>query len=239
MKQIIMIIGMLIVASTVAYASLPDNLEECGQVEFSPTDPEYEWSQIDSKQIKVGLKSQTLSIESKTPDGFAYSVTELPINVEDTPDFVFGFTLNGFKPSDNSKNEKLASKLSAKVGNSNDILMMGSFGMLFDYQDIRNYKAIAIFQKTFQYYVVKDGILSMVKSGPVKFKGNSFKLIMKRENGGVEFQLNGIDVCKLRKINLTSSYFGVFIYGKGKADMPSFMMYIPEQEDSEQSTSNT
>lgn len=231
---------MLIASTLVSYASLPDNLEEYGQVEFSPTDPEYEWSQIDSKQIKVGFKSQTLMIESKKFDGFAYSVTELPINVEDTPEFIFGFTLNGFRPSDYSKNEKIASKFLKKAGNlNNNVIMMGSFGMLFDYQDIRNYKAIAIFKKTFQYYVVKDGIFSMVKSGPVKHKGDSFKLIMMRENGGIEFQLNGIEVCKLRKITLTSSYFGVYINGKGKAEMPSFMMYIPEQEDTEQSTSNT
>lgn len=230
---------MLIVSSLVSHASLLDNLEEYGQVEFSPTDPEYEWSQIDSKQIKVRLKSQKLMIESNKIDGFAYSVTELPINVEDTPEFIFGFTLNGFKPSNNSKNEKLASKLRSKEDYSDICLMMGSFGMLFDYQDIRNYKAIAIFQNTFQYYVVKDGIPSMVKSAPVKHKGNTFKLIMLRENGGIRFQLNGIEICKLRNITLTSSYFGVFINGKGKAEMPSFMMCIPEQEDTEQSTSNT
>lgn len=230
---------MLIASSLVSHASLPNDLEEYGQVEFSPTDPEYEWSQIDSKQIKVEFKSQTLMFESKKFDGFAYSVTELPINVEDTPEFMFGFTLNGFRPSDKSKNEALASRLMSKAGNSDNIIMMGSFGMLFDYQDIRNYKAIAIFQKTFQYYVVKDGILSMVKSGPVKHKGDSFKLIMLRENGGIEFLLNGIEVCKLRKINLSSSFFGVCINGKGKAEMPSFIMYIPEQEDTEQSTSNT
>lgn len=235
---------MLLASTLASYAmpAIPDEFgDEYGQVEFSATDPEYEWSQIDSKQIKVGFKSQSLQLESKSLDGFAYSVTELPINVEDTPEFLFGFTLNGFKPGDSSKNEKLASALLSKANNANasNVMMMGSFGMLFDYQDIRNYKAIAIFQKTFQYYVVKDGVPSMIKSGPVKYKGNSFNLIMKRENGGIEFLLNGIEVCKLRKITLTSSYFGVFINGKGKAEMPSFMMYIPEQEDTEQSTSNT
>lgn len=216
MKQIILIIGMLIASSVASYASIPDNLEEYGQVEFSTTDPEYEWSQADSKQIKVSLKSQFLELESKNDDGLAYSVVELPIDVEDNAEFLFGFSLNGFKPNDKS-----------------------GFGMFFDYLDIRNYKAIVISKKEYQYFVVKDGVASMVKSGPVKHKGDSFKLIMRRENGGIEIQLNGIEVCKLRKIRLTSSYFGVFINGKGKARMPSFMMYIPEQDDTEQSTSNT
>lgn len=233
-------IRMSFTLSSYGASALPDELgEDFGKTVFSVTDPEFEWSQIDTKKVKVSFKSQALQFESKLIDGFAYSVTELPIDVEDTPDFMFGFTLNGFKPSDASKTEKLSSKLTAQIesGNSGS-LMSGSFGMLFDYQDIRNYKAIAISKKVYQYYVVKDGVPSIIKSGPVKYKGDSFKLIMKRENGGIEFVLNGIEVCKLRKISLSSSYFGAFINGTGKAEMPSFIMYVPEQEDTEQSTSD-
>lgn len=216
MKKIIFFSAFIAIALVMS-ASIPDELsEEYGQTVFSVSDPEYEWSQIDTKQVKVGFKSQSLQFESKQDNGFAYSVVELPINVEDNTEFLFGFSLKGFKPSDKS-----------------------SFGMILDYQDIRNYKAIAISKKEYQYYVVKDGISSMIKSGPVKYKGDSFKMIMRRENGGIEFVLNGIEVCKLRKITLSSSYFGVFINGKGKAEMPSFMMYISESEDTEQSTSNT
>ena len=217
MKQILFTLGVIIASSLNSYATLPEDLnEEYGQVVFSANDPEYEWTQIDTKQIKVSFTSQSLQFESKDDTGVAYSVAELPISVEDTPEFIFGFNLKGFRPSDNRV-----------------------FGMIFDYQDIRNYKAIAISKKTYQYYVVKDGVTATVKSGPVKFKGDSFKLIMRRENGGIEFQLNGIEVCKLRKISLTSSFFGVFISGKGTAEMPDFIMYVPEQEDTEVSTSNT
>lgn len=233
---------MLLWASLTSFAgsTIPQEFsDEHGEVVFSASDPELEWSQIDTKQIKVRFKGQSLQLESKLPDGFAYSVTELPINVEDTPDFLFGFTLNGFKPNDGfTKNQKLFSQLSKSLDNNNS-LMTGSFGMLFDYQDIHNYKAFAIYKKTYQFYTVKDGSISLVKSGPVKYKDNSFNLILKRENGGIEFTLNGLEICKLRKIDLESSYFGVFICGKGKAEMPSFMMYVPEQENTEQSTSNT
>lgn len=223
-----------------AVSAIPDELsDEYGNVVFSASDPEFDWSQTDTKQIKVKFKSQALQFESKLPNGFAFSVTELPINVEDTPDFLFGFTLNGFKPSDYTKNEKIFSGLLKQSDTNNNLLIPGSFGMLFDYQDVHNYKALAIFKKTYQYYTVKDGIISLVKSGPVKYNGDSFKLILKRENGGIEFVLNGIEVCNLRKIALTSSFFGVFINGKGKAEMPSFMMFIPAQEDIEQTTTNT
>lgn len=230
----------MIISSLSSYATLPEELgEELGQVVFSANDPEYEWSQTDTKQIKVGFKSQSLQLESKDAKGFAYSVTELPLSVEDTPEFIFGVNINGFRPSDMDASQKLASKFGKNLANSATLKPLGCFGMIFDYQDNHNYKAIAIYKKSYLYYVEKDGVISTVKSGPVKFKGDSFKLMMRRENGGIEFQLNGIEVCKLRKINLTSPYFGVFISGKGKAEIPDFIMYVPEQEDTEQSTSNT
>lgn len=200
-----------------ASATLPDVLtEEYGQTVFSVSDPEYEWSQIDTKSVKVTLKSQSLLFESKEDNGLAYTISELPIDVEGLSEFIFGINLKNLKIDDKN-----------------------SFGIIFDYQDLRNYKGISISKKQYTYFTVKDGILSVVKNGPVKYKGSNFELMLKRQNGGVEFVLNGIEVCKLRKISLTSSYFGAFVNGKAKAEMPTFIMYIPEQEDTEQSTSNT
>lgn len=236
------IISAFIASAFCLSASIPDELtEDFGQTEISASDPEYEWSQIDTKQIKVGFKSQSLQFESKQMNGFAYSVVELPIDPENNTDFLFGVNLTSYKVS--GTNDKIANQLVSKSNNPNGSsiyhLIKGSFGLIFDYQDIHNYKAIAISQKEYQYYVMKDGTYSMIKSGPVKYTGDSFKLLMKRENGGAEFILNGIEVCKLRKLALTSSYFGVFINGKGKAEMPSFIFYVPAQEETEQSTSTT
>lgn len=217
MKKAIIIFGAFLAITLVASASISDELnDEYGQTIFSVTDPEYEWSQIDTKQVKVELKSQGLILESKIDDGFAFSVSELPIDVEELPEFLFGFNLRDMK-----------------VDNKNH------FGMIFDYENTRNYKGISISKKQYNYFSVNNGVYSTIKSGPVKYKGNDFRLILKRENGGIEFVLNGIEVCRLRKISLISSYFGVFVSGKAKAAMPEFIMYIPEQEDTEQSTSNT
>ena len=217
MKKFLILISALLSVALASLASFTDGqLEKNGKFEFSVTDPEYEWSQMDTKQVKVVLKSQYLSLESKIDNGLAFSVSELPIDVEDIPEFAFGINLKGLK-----------------------IDKKNSFGMIFDYQDMRNYKGISISKKQYNYFTVKDGVLTVVKNGPVKFKGDYFNLLLQRVNGGIEFFLNGIEVCKLRKISLTSSYFGVFINGKGKAQMPSFIMAIPEQEDTEQSTSNT
>lgn len=216
MKKTTILIGAFLAVVPTASAYIPDDFNyESENCVFSVADPEYEWSQTDTKQIKVELKSHFLLLESKADNGFAYSVSELPFNAEDTPEFIFGIDLN------------------LKIDNNNH------FGMIFDYQDNRNFKGISISKKQYEYFVVKDGGYSAVKNGLVKYKGNDVKLILRRENGGIKFVLNGIEICKLRRISLTSSYFGAFVRGKAKAAMTDFIMYIPEQEDSEQSTSNT
>lgn len=217
MNRILNLLLFLLAGLTTASASLPDELnrEEHGVTGFSVSDPEYEWSQADSKQAKVLLKTEGLLLESKKEDGVAFSVCELPIDVEGSPEFIFGIKLRNIEIDDKN-----------------------GFGIIFDYVDSRNYKGISIGKKQYVYFTVKDGVTSEVKSGPVKYKEKNVKLILKRENGGVEFVLNGIEVCKLRKIELSSSYFGVFVSGKGKVTMPGFIMYIPEQGDSEQSTSD-
>lgn len=216
MKKIILTLSAVFAVSLSVSASLPDELtEEYGQTEFSVSDPEYEWSQMDTKKAKVFFKSQALVLDSKDANGSACTVSELPIDVEEMPEFIFGFNLI------------------TKVGNNSN------FGMVFDYNDARNYKGISIDKKQYTYFTVKDGVYAVVKSGPVKYKGTNFTLLLKRESGGIEFVLNGIEVCKLRKIELTSSLFGAFVSGKAVAVMPSFIMYMPEQKDTEQSTSNT
>ena len=145
----------------------------------------------------------------------AFSVVELPIGVENNVEFIFGVDLEGPKLNDNN-----------------------GVGMIFDYQDNRNYKAMMISKKQYCYIVVKDGISSTVRTGLVKYKGNKYQLILKRENGGAVFLLNGIEICKLRRISLTSSYFGVFVSGKAKTILSNFIMFVPDQEDTEQSTTD-
>lgn len=206
--------------STVIFANkiystleLPD--DDSINTVFSVSDSEYEWSEIDKKKIKVLLNSKGLEFESKEDDGVAWSIVELPINVENNREFIFGVNIQGPKLDDQK-----------------------SIGMLFDYEDNRNHKGITIFKKQYEYFVVKDGVRSSVKTGLVKIKGNTYKLNLKRENGGIEFTLNDIEVCKLRRISINNSYFGVYIKGKMKALMPNFIMYVPEQEDIEQSTTD-
>ncbi|MDE5784196.1 MAG: hypothetical protein K2H97_07775 [Prevotella sp.] len=220
MKKYFFALSMFVASSVATFANnvysaieLPD--ADSTNVVFSVSDPEFEWSQTDTKKIKVLLNAEGLKFESKEDDGVALSIVELPINVENNREFIFGVNIQGPKLDDKK-----------------------SFGLLFDYEDGRNYKGLTIFKKQYEYFVVKDGVRSSVKTGLVKFKGTTYKLNVKRENGGMEFTLNDIEVCKLRRISIASSYFGVYICGKMKALMPDFIMYVPDQEDIEQSTTD-
>lgn len=182
---------------------------------FEISDPLYEWSEIDSKLAKVQLTSNGLLLESKTDNGVAFSIAELPINLEENSAFVFGAIFTGVK-----LNEKKM------------------VGLIFDYEDGRNYKGIAVSKKQFEYFVVKDGVSTPVKTGLVKMKGDILALYMARHDGKVEFYLNDLEICTVKRISITSPMFGVFVQGKMKAMVPKFMMNSFVPEETEQSTTD-
>lgn len=189
--------------------------QEESNIVFNVSDPEYDWSQSHDKKISVEINNEGLVLSSKEDDGMAFTIAELPIDIEENNEFMFGVTLIGPK-IDDKKN----------------------LGLIFDYENARNYKGIAIYKKQFDYFVVKDGTLSSVKTGLVKIKGNTYTITMERKNGKVEFKLNDLELCVLKKVSITNAMFGAYIKGKMKAIMPIFYMYNAEREDSEQSTTD-
>lgn len=189
--------------------------QEAESFTYETSDPEYDWSQFDTKKISVEIKHEGIVMTSKEDDGVAFTIAELPIDVDHNSEFLFGVTL-------------LGPKLDEKK----------SIGLIFDYEDARNYKGIAIFKKQFEYFVVKDGTRSSVKTGLVKMKGGAYTITMQRQDGKVEFKLNDLELCVLKKVSITNAMFGAFIQGKMKAVMPVFYMYNAEREDTEQSTTD-
>lgn len=190
---------------------------EMANAVHSVSEPDFEWSEMGSKQIKVRLTDKGLQFESKEEGGVAYSIAELPINLEENSEFTFGVLITGVKLDDKK-----------------------CIGLIFDYEDSRTYKGISIFKKQFEYFVVKDGVMSTVKTGLVKTnnKSNVYGLTMSRANGKVEFKLDGLEICTLKRVSIDSPMFGAFIRGKMKAIMPSFIMYNAETEDTEQTTTD-
>lgn len=183
---------------------------------LSVADPLYEWSQYKEKNRSALITKNVLTLESKVKDASASSIIDLNFSPE-TDNFVFGIPFCGPKLSDEL-----------------------NVGIVFDYEDSRNYKGISISKSQYQYFTVKDGVTATVKNGLIKTKGAIYNLKLERQGDLILFYLNDLEYAKLNRIKLSSSYMGAFINGKGKTSIPFFIFKLIQPEgDTEESTSNT
>lgn len=178
------------------------------------TDPQFEWSQFKDKKGSAIISDKGLVLECKSAEHYVVSITEMYFNTE-TDNFGFSARFFGPKLSDTTK-----------------------IGIVFDYFDSRNYKAITISKDQYTYFIVKDGMSSTVKTGLVKYFGTAYHLLMKKEADRIIFSLNGIEFAKLTRINIESPYMGVMLEGKGKTLIPSFTFEIEDQSEQEESTTD-
>lgn len=181
---------------------------------FLTTDPQFEWSQFKDKKGCAILSNKGLVLECKSADYYVTSITELAFNTE-TDNFQFSANFVGPKLSNDTK-----------------------IGIVFDYADNRNYKAITISKEQYSYFIVKDGMSSTVKTGLIKYKGAFYNLLMKKKADKIFFYLNGIEFAKFSRIKIESPYIGVMLEGKGKTLIPSFTFGIEDQQELEESTTD-
>ncbi len=182
------------------------------------SDTQYEWSQDDSKKIKVLIdKDDNLVMKSKEDGGIAMSTVELSVDVQ-KDEYVFGVSFTEPKPEEEGK----------------------SFGMILDYENNRNYKAIYIYKKKFEYMSVEDGESSVVKTGLLKFnkksKDKSNTLLIHHVDEKIIMVLNGLEMTTMKRVKLNNPVFGAFVSGKNEAVISSFIFNVAERKDSEQST---
>lgn len=235
MKRVIVLIAVLFLY---VGAVLSQNTTE--DAVYSVLDSEYEWSLVSNKYKKVMVKDGGLMLISK--GGMTNSVVELPINVAED-DFTFGVSLNVFsKVCDVTKT--LSSKKFYKLFNGTQNLAvlgisssLNGLGIIFDYVDANNYKGLIIFQKHWECFNVRNGMISPVRSGMLKHTGKSYNISVARKAGVTSFMLDDFELIKLRNLTFQSPCFGVFISGTGmKAIMPNFTFTSEVPGDSEEST---
>lgn len=113
-------------------------------------------------------------------------------------------------------------------------------GLVFDYENDKNYRAFVVSKKEYVYYSVEKGERSIVKQGLVKPGKLISQILLKYDSSKIEFLLNGIEVTTLKRISLNSSQLGIIIEGKTKAVCKDFMFYtINSETEHEESTSDT
>lgn len=174
-------------------------------------DPAYEWSQFEDKKGKAIMKQGMLLIESKDDKGSVASMVEL--DQDPTANFVFLVALSA-KPEENAE-----------------------VGVVFDYKDNRNFKALLFSKKNFVYETVNGGEVSIVKQGFVK-PGKEISVIQMDRNGDkVDVYLNGMDVTTLKRVDFETTNFGVIVGGKYKVLVRGFCYKsLDSGDDIEQST---
>lgn len=158
--------------------------------------PEYEWSQFDSKVGKALLTESGLQVESKVNGGAVLSTVEL--DFDPASDFTFGLLMTA-KPEDNKY-----------------------VGVVFDYQNNRNYKVLSVSKKQFVYYTVDNGAMAVVKQGLVKTGKLIVDIKLAKKGDKIGVTLNGIEAATLKNIKLSSPNCGIIVEGKYKVMLSNF-----------------
>ena len=184
-----------------------------GLVSVRIDDPNYEWSQFDSKAGKCMIdKNGNLTLESKTDNQSVVTTTELNIDTESDFDLMLS--------------------LLAKPENGKNV------GIVFDYENNRNYKAFIVNKKEFVYYVVEKGEVSIVKQGLVKPGKLISSLGFHKTGDKLTMMLNGVEVTTLKKVPLATPNFGLIVNGKYKVVLCGFTFRLDIPDDEEQPTTD-
>lgn len=179
------------------------------------SDPEFEWMQFDEKTGKAMLTKKGLELESKKDGSLIFSCCDLPVNVVDD-DFSVIFSMNPDGFSDDKP-----------------------FGIVYDYENDRNFKALLIFKKGFQLVEMAKGEMSVSRKGVYKAKNKKSMLIgITKENGKLVFSINSLPLATLKKVDLTNSSFGFIVGNKAKLTCNYLAYAIAPRDDSDAPTAD-
>ena len=178
------------------------------------TDPEFEWTQSDTKNACALMTEYGLMLKNKKNGITTLSTVELPFDIDKDE---FTYSLRVF--------------LSGKKINKDCLL-----GIVFDYEDNRNYKAILINYSQYSYINIKDGVEYVKKTGLIKLPEDTFVMDIKRESDIIYLNIDDIEYAKLTSVEINHIKFGVLAIGKQEVYIPQFLFDITNNEESEQST---
>lgn len=178
------------------------------------TDPEFEWTQSNTKNACSLMTEYGLMLKNKKGGIITLSTIDLPFDVEND-EFTYSLEII------------LTGKKIAK-----DCCL----GIVFDYEDNRNYKAIIINDSQYSYINIKESVEHIKKTGLIKLPEQTFVMSIKREGDIIYFNIGDIGYAKLTNVEIKHDKFGVLASGKQEVYIPKFLFDIAEMEESEQST---
>ncbi len=155
------------------------------------SDPEFDWSQFDEKYGKALVTKKGFELESRKNDMYCITYFEAEkLNLE-SDDFIIRFIMTPKKIS----NDK-------------------PFGIIYDVENEKNYKALLLFEKNFQRIKVYDGQFAIEKKDIYKrlSKQKSIEVDLVMERGKLHCIINKLELDIIKNKKLTNPQFG-FIVG--------------------------
>ena len=152
--------------------------------------PDFEWGQFDSKKARCRFKKNALELECRVNGDYACTYTELeldPINV----DFILSFQMEVDKLDDNH-----------------------CFGIVFDYKNLKNFKALCFGKKQFAVVTYEDGDRAIVKEGLYKLDNKKEPMItLKKKGKRLDFYVGNqyLSLTTLKNCEITSPSIGFYV----------------------------
>lgn len=193
----------------------------------SVTDPMYEWSQYEDKEMTATLnKNNTLTLENKGTTFAALTYMELPVSLYDD-DFVVTLMIG--------KTHISADK---------------TFGVVFNYKNDKNYTLVEFDTKHATIIECERGVPAVVKrtiykinkfdssviKSDLEYKRDkdNIAVTIERKNGKLSFSINGLYICSLKNYKIEYPTFGVMAIGKNRVDVFGLEYAKADSDDSEE-----
>lgn len=157
--------------------------------------PSFEWTQFDNDNAKCKYKKEHLVLECKKDKHYTCTTTELDFNVTDA-DFIISYKLN---PEDFDDDHP--------------------FGIVFDYENAKNFQCLCFGKKKVQLVHFKNGEQAVVKEGLFKTKNKKDVLVtMKKKGKRLDFYLGEtyFPLLTIKRSSLEHPNFGFYIENKTK-----------------------
>ncbi len=159
------------------------------------TDPDFEWGQFDNKVAECKFKNNALELKCLKNNEYACTCTELEIDANDAI-YIISFQFEADKIDDSH-----------------------CVGIVYDYENIKNFQTLRFGKKQFSIVSYKDGEEAVVKEGLYKLdtKGKLF-VTLKKRGRKIDFYVGNqyLPLTTLKNCEIRNPSVGFFVENETK-----------------------
>lgn len=163
----------------------------------------FQWEEFYEKTCSAGIQDGYLELKNTDASQMAWSVAELPVDIEKNFDMSFTF----------------------QVKEINDKYW---FGIVFNYEDADNFNYLIVQEKRFQLINRVNGVSSISRRNDIilkKGKNKEVKIAMNKKGGKLKFLVDDMDVITITK-SLTKNAFGCIVVGENTIKLKEVLIEL-------------